>query len=143
MELAFDLLWVLISLVAYGWWFARRSRGDQNIKTRAAFRGEIFALGLALIILFPSISLTDDLHAENAVMEESSRSVLKARQLAQKCLRAAKSLTPLTAIICESLSGEVGSVVGRVLPPEAPLIGSALVRPSHGRAPPFLANQAL
>jgi hypothetical protein len=140
MELVFDLLWVLIVLVAYGWWFAHQSRGGQNIKAKAAMRGEIFVLGLALVILFPSISLSDDLHAENAVMEESSRSVLKARQLTQKCLRAGKSLTPLTAIIRAGLSGAIGLVVSRVFPPEVPLIRSALVRPSQGRSPPFFAN---
>ena len=140
MELAFDLLWVLIVLVAYGWWFAHQSRGGQNMKARAARRGEIFALGLALAILFPSVSLTDDLHAENAVMEESSRSALKARQLTQKCLSASKSLTPLTAIISESLSEAIGLVVGRVFPLEVPLIRSALVRPSQGRSPPLFAN---
>jgi len=97
-------------------------------------------LALVLVILFPSISLTDDLHAEQAVMEESSRLVLKARQLTQKCLRAGKSLTPLTAIMSENLSGAIDLVVGRVFLPEVRLLRSALVCPSQGRSPPFLAN---
>jgi hypothetical protein len=140
MELLFNTFWVVVSLGAFALWFPRKD-SSSACGARNAERLQISAaLAMALVILFPSISLSDDLHAENAVMEESSRSAVKARQLTQKCLHAGKSLAPLTAIITESFSAAIGLVVGRVFPPEARLLRSAPVRPSQGRSPPFFAN---
>jgi hypothetical protein len=71
MELLLNLAWMLLALPAY--WLWRR-----NAETRVARRVTplqcLLALGCALVLLFPVISASDDLHAMRAEMEESSTS---------------------------------------------------------------------
>jgi hypothetical protein len=71
MELLLNLAWVLLALPAY--WLWRRDSG-----TRAARRVSslqcLLALGCVLVLLFPVISASDDLHAMRTEMEESSTS---------------------------------------------------------------------
>lgn len=79
MELLLNLAWLLLALPAF--WLWRRS-----FRTRA--RGScsslqcLLALGCLLVLLFPVISATDDLHAMRAEMEESSPGKRSARQAA-------------------------------------------------------------
>lgn len=68
MELLLNLVWLLLALPAYCLW-----RG-----TRPAYAGRratslqcLLTLGCMLVILFPVISATDDLHVMQAEMEES------------------------------------------------------------------------
>ena len=70
MELSLNLLWLAVA-VASLWLFAPGGR-----KSAAAGRTSwcpILSLLCALAIMFPVISVTDDLHAEQIVMEDSSR----------------------------------------------------------------------
>lgn len=62
MELLLNLLWLLLAVPAY--WLCRRER-------KRSLLG-IVTLGCVLVLLFPVISATDDLHAMRAEMEESS-----------------------------------------------------------------------
>jgi hypothetical protein len=69
MELLLNLAWILLVLPAY--WLWRR-----DASTRAARRVTsmqcVLALGCVLVLLFPVISASDDLHAMRAEMEEST-----------------------------------------------------------------------
>ena len=75
MELFLNLCWLSLLVPAYLLWRHRTSStgSDSPAKSPAAcplvFLG---ALGCALVLLFPVISATDDLHAMRAEMEESS-----------------------------------------------------------------------
>jgi hypothetical protein len=75
MELLLNLVWVLLALPAY--WLWRRSgdseRGPGKLQC-------LLALGCVLVLLFPVISATDDLHAMRAEMEESASSKRAVRQ---------------------------------------------------------------
>jgi hypothetical protein len=73
MELLLNLAWILLCLPAC-WVFRRKAP-----KFSAAQR--FFSLACALVILFPVVSATDDLHAAPQAMEESSstKRTLKAR----------------------------------------------------------------
>src|SRR5713226_515456 len=78
MELLLNLAWVLLGLPAY--WLWRRHAG-----ARAARRFDslqvLLALGCALVLLFPVISASDDLHAMRAEMEiPPSTSARRARR---------------------------------------------------------------
>ncbi len=77
MELLLNLAWVLLGLPAY--WLWRRRAG-----ARAARRFDslqvLLALGCALVLLFPVISASDDLHAMRAEMEDSSINKRTVRQ---------------------------------------------------------------
>lgn len=79
MELLLNLAWLLLALPAY--WLWRRS-----FRTRASGRLSsmqcLLALGCLLVLLFPVISATDDVHAMRAEMEESSPGKHGVRQAA-------------------------------------------------------------
>src|ERR1039458_4318329 len=77
MELLRNLAWVLMAVPAYWLWRqcagARASRGVSALQC-------LLALGCVLVLLFPVISATDDLHAMRTEMEESSTSKRAVRQ---------------------------------------------------------------
>jgi len=73
MELLLNLAWVLLALPAYWLW---RSAGSRGV---SALQG-LLVLGCVLVLLFPVISASDDLHAMRAEMEDSSISKRTVRQ---------------------------------------------------------------
>lgn len=68
MELLLNLFWLLLAMPAY--WLWRYSRSAPKRHKFDALRC-FLALGCLLVILFPIVSATDDLHAMRAEMEES------------------------------------------------------------------------
>lgn len=131
MEVTLNLVWLLVAVAALVAWRARWSRRWHRFTPLG-----MVALGCALILLFPAISITDDLHGEQAVMEESSRSTMKARDAAQRCLSAGKHTVQFAALFCPALPRFAWIVAGEMTPPEAPLLLLALVYPCQGRSPP-------
>jgi hypothetical protein len=77
MELLLNLAWVLLALPAY--WLWRRDAGLRLGRGVTALQC-LLALGCALVLLFPVISASDDLHAMRAEMEESASSKRSVRQ---------------------------------------------------------------
>jgi hypothetical protein len=76
MELLLNLAWLLLALPAY--WLWRIARGS---RVRSFSSSQCFlALAGALILLFPVVSATDDLHAMRAEMEESGTNKRNVRQ---------------------------------------------------------------
>jgi len=71
MEFLLNLTWLLLALPAYWLWRASRSASAGRKFTALQC---LMALGCALVVLFPVISATDDLHAMRAEMEESPAS---------------------------------------------------------------------
>jgi len=130
MELLLNLVWLLLAVPGY--WLWRRSVHSH----RAGSRQCLLALGCALVLLFPVISATDDLHAMRAEMEESSSSKRTVRPAEER----------LSSWV-NRLQGNAGLVIASFsLPaPEsqplqvsiAPLFPAIRVRVSYaGRAPP-------
>ena len=74
MELLLNLAWVLLALPAY--WLWRRNAGSRQV---SPLQG-LLTLGCVLVLLFPVISASDDLHAMRAEMEESAISKRTVRQ---------------------------------------------------------------
>lgn len=64
MELLLNLAWLLLALPAYCLW----RRGARTVTPLQ----RLLALACALVLLFPVISASDDLHAMRAEMEDSS-----------------------------------------------------------------------
>jgi hypothetical protein len=81
MELLLNLAWIL--LVLPGYWLWRRST-DSSGECCASSRQCLLSLGCALVLLFPVISATDDLHAMRDEMEESSVSKRAVRPAGEK-----------------------------------------------------------
>ena len=71
MELLLNLAWVLLAVPAY--WLWRRGAGAR-LARRVSVLQCLLALGCAVVLLFPVISATDDLHAMRAEIEESPTS---------------------------------------------------------------------
>lgn len=77
MELLLNLAWMLLALPGY--WLWRRCAGAR-LERRVSSLQCLLALGCVLVLLFPVISASDDLHAMRAEMEESSTSKRTVRQ---------------------------------------------------------------
>lgn len=77
MELLLNLAWLLLALPAYWLWQDGRA---QRSRRRFSSRQCLLALGCALVVLFPVVSATDDLHALCAAVEESPISKRSVRQ---------------------------------------------------------------
>lgn len=69
MELLLNLAWVLLALPAYWLWLrnAEAQRGRRLTPLQC-----LLALACVLVLLFPVISASDDLHAMRAEMEDSA-----------------------------------------------------------------------
>jgi hypothetical protein len=68
-ELALNLCWLALVLPAFLLW-QRRASYDRSRRGSLLF---VCALGCVLILLFPVISASDDLHSSGQAMEESRR----------------------------------------------------------------------
>jgi hypothetical protein len=68
MELLLNLVWVLLALPAY--WLWRNRVTHEPRETPSSALQCLLALGCVLILLFPVISATDDLHAMRCEVEE-------------------------------------------------------------------------
>jgi hypothetical protein len=73
MELFFNLLWLLIALASFAQW-RRVVRLRHAARSRVKAALPLVALVCALAILFPSISVTDNLHPGLFTTEDGSRS---------------------------------------------------------------------
>lgn len=78
MELFLNLAWLLLALPAY--WIWRRRAGVSL--ARVSSLQCMLALGCVLVLLFPVISASDDLHAMRAEIEDSVTSKRAVRQAA-------------------------------------------------------------
>ena len=67
MELLLNLAWMLLALPAY-WLWRQGARAGRRVSSRQC----VLALGCVLVLLFPVISASDDLHVMRAEMEEAA-----------------------------------------------------------------------
>jgi hypothetical protein len=136
MELLLNLAWLLLVLPAYGIW--RQGAVAKRPNRFHSLQG-LLALGCLLVLLFPIISATDDLHAMRAEMEEpggaSKRSVRQASQdkFSVKVSRLHNSPAILEhasafALSCDSRRESVSTS-------SSPLTAPSILR--AGRAPPM------
>jgi hypothetical protein len=134
MEVLLNTIWLLVAISAFVYW---RFEEDAGAATVRHHRGlAIMVLGCALLLLFPVISLTDDLHSEQFPVEDSLRSAMKARSLEHGCLCARRFPFPVLAHPANSI--DFGSkVLGAVMPPQIRPLYSSQVSPQKGRSPPF------
>jgi hypothetical protein len=82
MEFFLNAIWLAAAFGAFAYWRPEKG-GARSADGRDGSFLALLALAAALLVLFPVISLTDDLHAEQYPMEDSSRTVLKVRNLVQ------------------------------------------------------------
>lgn len=72
MELLLNLIWIALAIGSFAIFMRRqdRSRGARTQWT------SVFALACILLVLFPIISASDDLHPSQALMEDATRRIL-------------------------------------------------------------------
>jgi hypothetical protein len=134
MELLLNLAWLLLALPAYWLW-----RHSSTIPAHRRFTSLqcLLALGCMLVILFPVVSATDDLHAMRAEMEDSSatkRSIgQRASEKSSTCKVQGQPLfaVALCSFVVNSCHWHLAPVVFFPLP-TAPAIERT------GRSPPFV-----
>jgi hypothetical protein len=134
MELLLNLAWVLLALPAYWLW-----RGSQkaNVRHRRGALERLLLLACVLVILFPVVSATDDLHAMRAEMEESAPGERGVRQTCgDRCshwhnrLQNPPALVASMALFAPGVEGEV------LVPVPAFRLLSIPMRVRAARAPP-------
>lgn len=134
MELLLNLVWVLLAVPAY--WLWRRDAGVRQERKFSSLQ-VLLALGCVLVLLFPVISATDDLHAMRAEMEDSATSKRTVRQAGGEKnsawvnrLQAPPAAVASAGWLAAPEAGLVEVFVVRVLP----RAGSGVLH--AGRAPP-------
>lgn len=135
MEVTLNTVWLLVAVGAFLFWRPEKSRGKPSHRALGRCLTMV-SLGVALLLLFPVISFTDDLHAEQAAMEDSSRSVTKARNMMQGCLRAGR--TQLVAAVPHPpySADPLHFLFGSDLAAAPRILALSLNSPHEGRAPP-------
>lgn len=80
MELTLNLVWVCVAIAAILAQIVTLSRGGASLRRPASYVRKLIAMGCALVILFFVISMTDDLHDQQVLVEErkSSRNAVMA-----------------------------------------------------------------
>ncbi|MGC1371356.1 MAG: hypothetical protein WA824_04380 [Candidatus Sulfotelmatobacter sp.] len=135
MELLLNLAWVLLGLPAY--WLWRQDAGARAARRVSSLQC-LLALGCALVLLFPVISASDDLHVMRAEMEESAANKRAMRQAAgDKASGWTNRLQPPPAVVAgadwlprpEIAPAEISDL-------DVSLLTRACVEYA-GRAPPF------
>jgi len=141
MELALNLVWVIIAAASYARLF-RDLAGRETRHSRVPSRSQCtIALTCALAILFPVISLTDDLHEMQATAEEASSSGLVIKQsVASHSPAPGRAVHQALFILAPLVANSHWSVLGVLtgLQERRSESGSYLL--AVGRAPPFFAS---
>jgi hypothetical protein len=135
MEVLLNTIWLLVAIGAFLFWRPEIDTWRPTPRDHKTSFG-IAALACALVLLFPVISLTDDLHAEQITMEDSSRAVMKARALAQGCLRAGRTAVTAAVTIAPYSADALHLFFGSVLRFEKCVFCPTLISPHECRAPP-------
>jgi len=136
MELALNLLWLTLALPAIWMWrhepvCAEGCRSFRRLRPFVLF-------GCVLMLLFPVVSATDDLHAMRQEIEESGPSKRMVKQaVADKSLTRLNNGGPLPALIFPAPSSRNDKVCGQVLVASICLPEQSSFGKPSSRAPPF------
>jgi hypothetical protein len=132
MELLLNLVWIGLVIGS----FLTLLRRPRQLRPRRTDWQRVLALACVLLLLFPVISASDDLHPSQALLEEATR---RAPRLVSPVhpSTGASAAPMLPALMLLGLLLALCKLEPRVLPksPLCSLAGHSL--PPKGRAPPF------
>jgi hypothetical protein len=136
MELVLNLVWLTLALPAF-WLWRRKSVFAQGHGRFDRVR-PFLLLGCVLMLLFPVVSATDDLHAMRQEMEESSPSKRVVKQaINDKSTARLSNGGALPAVISPVALGPGDEACGLVLPVSVFLPQQSQFNDRASRAPPF------
>jgi hypothetical protein len=140
MELALNLVWLCVAIVGIAVQFIVLSRaakpGDQP---RSHWRKTI-AMGCTLVILFFVISMTDDLHQQEIVLEDSKSSRIVSGTVTSSH-GSPDRVVPVVFILSFASTGLIAALPAArrlVEPPELLFTAAVVCDQPCGRAPPPL-----
>jgi len=133
MELLLNLVWLLLALPAFWLWRHGVSESERKYSSLHC----LLALGCILVLLFPVISATDDLHAMRAEIEEPGISKRAVRQAAADRSSIANRSWHIPPAMAARIFSAIPSVTSRfkVHPVKFVTAGRTPIRTSS-RAPP-------
>lgn len=138
MELLLNLLWLTLALPAV-WMWRHQSVSEKNCGCFERVR-PVVLFGCVLMLLFPVVSATDDLHAMRQEIEESSPSKRVVKQaVVDKSLTRLMTAGLLPALIFPSSIGLDDKDNGQVLIVPVRLAEQTRFGKSSSRAPPLSA----
>jgi hypothetical protein len=137
MELSLNLVWMLLAAVSFA--LAWCDRGNRTLACGHSWR-RILTLGCALAIFFPVISVTDDLHPAQVVMEDSnpSKRILKSSGAPGAASSLDRASLPFIAVTAGRAPGGPLRFLGFAPIFEAHLFVTTRGKRSNPRAPPLL-----
>lgn len=135
MEVLLNLVWVTFALVAI---FAfLRNRRTRAFTPRVSFSCAFLALACALVLLFPVVSASDDLHPTQAVLEDATKRVAQFVAPTQHVqVEWGSGILPLLFALCLGFALVLLRTMGP-MSQEARVIVRERI-PRAGRAPPSL-----
>jgi len=135
MELSLNLLWLLLAIASFA--FFLRSGDRQSLACSHSLR-RILALACALVIFFPIISLTDDLHAAQVVMEDSNpvKRMSKSSGAPGAASNPGRSSLPFMVVAAGLLPAQSLRLLGLTATQQTPLPVAAPAGRPNPRAPP-------
>ncbi len=136
MELGLNLLWLLLAMASVAIWRRQRSRSLRR-QQLLGWRG-LIAIGCVLVLLFPVISITDDLHAEQAMIEDSNpvKRTLRGWGTSHASSNLGKLSHPALRSIPSPSSSKFNLILGYVNPTRSELARSLALTPVASRGPP-------
>ena len=136
MELILNLLWLTLALPAIWMWRHESVCAQDGRRFDRILPFVLF--GCVLMLLFPVVSATDDLHAMRQEMEESSPSKRVVKQAgADKSIARFSNAGALLALIFPVSCGRNDEVCGQVLIAPVRLPEQSRLGNPSSRAPPF------
>ena len=136
-ETVLNALWLILTISSFGLLFRDfASRSEEPSRGPSRFQC-VVALGCILAILFPVISLTDDLHDMQAAVEDPSSSGLSAKKFGVNCQLTPTGTQHQPLFIVSIPHVTVGlTAIGNTSIRHAVQLSSGLSLITLGRAPP-------
>ncbi len=132
MEVALNVLWLLLGVAAFGFWLCRNRRG---LRMPVLLR-ELPALACLVILLFPVLSMTDDLHFHEFAMEDAAGTYKKALSPTD-FHKSSLHVSHLQAVVLVAAANPPQETLGLVSAEPIPSLQSLPAPYTRGRAPPF------
>jgi hypothetical protein len=138
MELALNLVWVCVAIVGIVVQFIVLFRAAKPGDLPRSHWRKTIAMGCTLVILFFVISMTDDLHSQELVIEES-KSARIVSGASSSSHASPDRVVPIVFLLpfASAILNPALPAVRRLVEPPALLFAAAIVcAPDCGRAPP-------
>lgn len=137
MELALNLCWLAVVVAAYFLWLRRPHYRGRPLHNRREQLTGLLVLAAILVLVFPIISVSDDVRAAREFLEEpAADQVLAKNPEIQKRVPLGQLATPVAALASPEADPARLRTLGLVYVADLPSHDIDPVRPIRGRSPP-------